>query len=645
MGSASGQGEGTPFGRYRLITLLGKGGMGQVFRAYDTETDRVVALKVLPPQLARDDGFKERFRREAHAAARLSDPHVVPIHHFGEIDDQLYVDMRLIDGRDLGAVLNDADFTPQRAVAIVSQIASALNHAHQAGLVHRDVKPSNILVTDRDFAYLIDFGLVRATEDAALTATGFAMGTVSYMSPEQLSGRADARSDVYALTCVLFQCLTGRQPFTGDMRQKIVAHTTMAPPQPSRVRVGVSPAFDAVIAKGMAKDPDQRYQSALELAEAARAAVAAPARQAAPSQPPVHQAPPHPAWEPTQFGSQARMSVPPQYAPLTNAAPMSPQFGPGLPYGMPPGAAPSRQWWRRPGAAIGAGAVAALAIALVVVLVVVSSSGDASPPPPSGTSETDAASEPASIPVQDGKQTTLPFESLAASSVAVDGDGTVYVGIIGSWIVSLKANSRKQVDRKLDSRTSAYRMAVDQDGTIYMVDLQGGVASLAPGSGTPQPLPFPPLELSGGIALGADGAIYVADSARNKMLVLESGADAAVELPVSGLSVPDAIAVDANDNLYVAMVGGIVKFEKGAAEAEPVSGGPNHASALAVDVEGNLYTASAVSKKVLRLSVADGEWTELPFSGLELPESVAVDAEGNVYVLDGLKRVVKLDVE
>ena len=166
--------------------------MGEVWKAFDTATQRVVAVKVLPAQLAADPVFEQRFRREAFTAASLSEPHVVPIHNFGEIEGRLYVDMRLIEGEDLEHVLAKGPLDPARAVKIIEQVASALNAAHRVGLVHRDVKPSNILLGEDDFAYLIDFGIARGAGETGLTGTGNVIGTWPYMAPERFStGRAD----------------------------------------------------------------------------------------------------------------------------------------------------------------------------------------------------------------------------------------------------------------------------------------------------------------------------------------------------------------------------------------------------------------------------------------------------------------------
>jgi serine/threonine protein kinase len=175
--------DGTPFGSYRLLELLGRGGMGEVWRAFDVDTDRIVAIKVLPAHLFDDEMFQQRFRREAHAAARLNSPHVIPIHCYGEIYGRLYVDMRLIEGRDLQAVLAEGPLDPTRAVRIIEQAALALHAAHEVGLIHRDAKPSNILLDKDDFAYLSDFGIARAMDETRLTSTGNAIGTFHHMAP------------------------------------------------------------------------------------------------------------------------------------------------------------------------------------------------------------------------------------------------------------------------------------------------------------------------------------------------------------------------------------------------------------------------------------------------------------------------------
>jgi serine/threonine protein kinase len=218
--------DGTPFGRYRLIELLGRGGMGEVWRAHDTATNnRTVAIKLLPPNLAQDDTFVRRFRREADAAAQLNNPHIIPIHNYGEIDGRLYVDMRLIEGRDLQQVLADGPIDPARAVRIIEGVAKALHAAHEVGLLHRDVKPSNILLDRDDFAYLIDFGIARAAEETRLTKSGNTIGTFQYIAPERLGTRAeeDARADIYSLACVLYECLTGSPPFASDTMAGLVA--------------------------------------------------------------------------------------------------------------------------------------------------------------------------------------------------------------------------------------------------------------------------------------------------------------------------------------------------------------------------------------------------------------------------------------
>jgi serine/threonine-protein kinase len=206
------------FGRYEIIDEIGQGGMGTVYRARDTKMQRDVAVKVLRPELVSTPGYVERFRREAYTAASLSEPHVVPVYEADEIDGQLFIVMPLISGTDLTGVLHRGGaMAPERAVHVVEQVGAALDAAHAAGLVHRDVKPSNVLLTDKDFAYLIDFGIAHGASDTKLTSTGTTMGTWGYMAPERFTtGAADASGDIYALACVLYQCLTGMLPFPGE---------------------------------------------------------------------------------------------------------------------------------------------------------------------------------------------------------------------------------------------------------------------------------------------------------------------------------------------------------------------------------------------------------------------------------------------
>lgn len=392
--------KGTPFGRYELIDLLGRGGMGEVWKAFDTATQRVVAVKVLPAQMAADPMFEQRFRREAFTAAGLNNPHVVPIHNFGEIDGRLYVDMRLIEGEDLEHTLARGPLEPERAVSIVEQISSALNAAHRVGLVHRDVKPSNILIAEDDFAYLIDFGIARGAGETKLTATGNVVGTWAYMAPERFStGVSDARSDIYALACVLYECLTSSRPFPGDsVEQQIAGHLTTPPPRPSISRPEVSSELDAVVETGMAKDPAERYGTTTELARAARKALTAAATSVpteahtalgvAPSSPTeVLSAGPAEAWAPTQAGAAehvkqawaATQSGTPEHVEKAWA---STQHGAAEPAGADTPSAfdePPRPWWQHVGVVIPA-ALLVLAAAVVTIAIIVSS-GDNSPRP------------------------------------------------------------------------------------------------------------------------------------------------------------------------------------------------------------------------------------------------------------------------
>jgi serine/threonine-protein kinase len=367
---------GTTFGPYRLKRLLGRGGMGEVYEAEHTVKEWTVAVKLMSESFSKDPVNRERMKREARITGRLQEPHVVPIHDYGEIDGQMFLEMRLIEGVDLDTLLKRfGPLTPARAVAIITQVASALDAAHAAGVMHRDIKPPNILVTRDDFAYLVDFGIASATTDEKLTQLGTAVGTWKYMAPERFSNdEVTYRADIYALACVLHECLTGSPPYKADSATTLVTSHLMEPvPRPSTARPGIPKAFDAVVARGMAKKPEDRYASAGDLAMAAHDALSTPDQDAAAdilrrSQEATALTPETRPLEPT-----VRAAAPPSPAP-----PWAPQSGP-----MPAAGTPPPQYWGGPGPVPHAGptswgpapkkrnpwpVVAAVAVVLVVVV-------------------------------------------------------------------------------------------------------------------------------------------------------------------------------------------------------------------------------------------------------------------------------------
>src|SRR3954447_2649952 len=259
---------GDRLGRYVIERELGRGGMGAVFLARDENLQRRVALKVIVTSLAADAEFHRRFEREARIAATLEHPHVVPVYDVGDVDGRLFIAMRFIDGTDLGTeLLHAGRLPPERLARILADVCDALDGAHRAGLVHRDVKPANVLLTGAgsdEHAYLADFGLTReAASDSGLTGTGQWVGTIDYAAPEQIeAGRVDARTDVYSAACLAFHALTGRTPFVGGTAAKLHGHLGAHPPHAAELVTDLPPAVDGVLARGMAKAPEARYASA-----------------------------------------------------------------------------------------------------------------------------------------------------------------------------------------------------------------------------------------------------------------------------------------------------------------------------------------------------------------------------------------------
>jgi YVTN family beta-propeller protein len=259
---------GTELAGYRLEALIGRGGMGVVYRAYDLALERPVALKILAPELAADERFRERFLRESRLAASIDHPNIVPVYDAGGVAGELYIAMRFVDGNDLRQLLTDGPLPEKQAAALAAQIAAALDAAHTRGLVHRDVKPSNVLITEDGHAYLADFGLTRRLSDQAVGFdAGLSLGTPDYVAPEQIEGmEVDGRADEYSLACLLHETLTGRPPFPRSSEAAtLFAHLEEAPPSP--------PGLEHVLPKGLAKSPDDRYATCAELVDDARKAL------------------------------------------------------------------------------------------------------------------------------------------------------------------------------------------------------------------------------------------------------------------------------------------------------------------------------------------------------------------------------------
>ena len=360
---------GTTLSGYRIDGVLGQGGMGTVYEATQLSLDRVVALKLLAAHLSNDMAFRARFRREGQVQARLEHPHVVTVYEAGETEQGLFIAMRLVRGRTLKDLINDRELDVARTLKILAPVAEALDEAHGLGLIHRDIKPQNVLVGRRDHSFLADFGLTKGPTEASLTKTGHFVGTFDYISPEQINGQpAGPASDVYSLASVLYECLTGAVPFPRAVEAAILyAHVSEPPPRPSERRPELPPDLDEVIGRAMAKDPAARQSSASELIEDVERLFGTRAESTAESVLPAPPVQPPVAEPPAPRGA-------PVSADRTAAGPTAPAPRPAA----PPRAAPTRRRTTVPLPLLGAGA-----IALVVVagfLIGKSTSADDSPP-------------------------------------------------------------------------------------------------------------------------------------------------------------------------------------------------------------------------------------------------------------------------
>ncbi len=648
---------GSWFGPYRLMRLLGQGAMGEVYEAEDARKRRMVALKLISQQFSGNAEFRARLQREADIAGRLTEPHVVPIHDYGEIDGRFYVEMRLVDGTDLATLLHRCGpLNPPRAVAIIRQVAAALDAAHVVGVTHRDVKPGNVLVTGDDFAYLADFGIARAISDPVLTQVGTAVGTYHYMAPERFSDDAVAPSaDIYSLACVLSECLTGSPPYRAETIERLVAaHLTKAAPRPSQLRPGAIPvALDHVIAKGMAKNPGERYRTAGEFAAAAHEALtASEQRQAitilregenailhenasdqrlgrgpdsfAPS--PGAETMAGPVISRAGSGSWPDRSGPGRAAPATFGHARGP--GPDFSNAVAPTDNKRKQW-------IIVGAVAL--VALVAFILAVAGYLSDRPSAPSD---------------QASGQSVLPFNGidfrLSPGGVALDSAGNVYVTSEGMYgrVVELTAGSSATTVLPFNGLYQPQGLAVDGAGTVYVADFNNRVVSMAAGSNNQTVLPFTGLNYPEGVAVDSQGNVYVADRGNSRVVKLAAGSKTQTDLPFTGLKNPDGVAVDPAGNVYVADTDNnrVVKLEANSnTPTELPFRDLSVPWGIAVDNSGTVYVTEHDKSQVVKYAAGANAPTVLPFTGLNTPLAVTVGKDQNVYVADrGNDRVVKL---
>jgi hypothetical protein len=419
--------EGDVFAGHRITAVAGRGGMGVVYRAVQLDLDRPVALKLSAEPLARDADFRERFVRESRATAAIDHPNVIPVYAAGEVDGRLYLAMRFVEGDDLRTLVHaTGPLPPAGAATIIAQVGNALDAAHARGLIHRDIKPANVLL-DGDHAYLTDFGLTkRLSGEQTVTGAGRWVGTVGYISPEQIRGKpVDARSDVYALGCLLFYLLTGAAPYRRDSDEAtLYAHMHEPPADPRALVPGVPAGLAAVTARALAKDPADRFPSAGDLG---RAALAAVGRGPAPG--PERIVARGDAAPPAAPGDETAVS--PATAPTAHAAPRKP--------------AGRTRPWLLPGLALVA--VAAIAVA-VVALLAAGGSGDggrggggagatttapARPQQDPTTTVVRVGPKPNNVTYVDGRVWVTLQQSNRLIGLAADGSDTAPVRVTLPW--------------------------------------------------------------------------------------------------------------------------------------------------------------------------------------------------------------------
>jgi len=654
---------GTTFAGHRIEGVAGRGGMGTVYRATHLALDHVVALKVIAADLAADDAFRERFRSESRIAVSLRHPNVVPIHHAGEEDGLLFVTMDLVDGPDLRQlVIAEGPLDPERAIGIAEQVAAALDVAHARGLVHRDIKPGNILVErdSGDRAYLTDFGLAKrfdqATEAGALTRTGAFVGTLDYVAPEQIRGdRLDARTDVYALGCVMYETMAGKAPFADREENvaKIYAHLQDEPPWlPGDGGDGGS--LDEVLARALAKEPKDRYPSAGDLARAAAAALAggevlrsaersvatgkaapetgepdapppvpppslaatvesgAPAAGEEPTVDPAGEPQATEAYDPgfdSEFGTTAEHEGPTRVT--------EPEAGSSAPV-EPPAAAASRSASSGPRWGRIAAAAAAIAAVAVVAVLVLRGGGEGSgggAGTSAGFAKPKAVGAPISVP-------ELPV-GIAA------GDGTVAVASRGGQAVTFIDEQTAKADDPVPLRGAAQEVAIDDGDAWVTVPEQNAVVRVPVSGGDPKSIGVgsPPF----GVAADGD-SVWVAQPEARQVTSIDTGDESTDSVSIEESSEPTELTV-AEGEIWVVDRGGSELFwfdpsSPSEQRSEPLGENPK---GVAVG-DGSVWVANTESRNVVQLSETGEQQDQIDVGGE--PRLLAYGF-GRVWVANG----------
>jgi DNA-binding beta-propeller fold protein YncE len=661
---------GSDFAGYRIEGVAGEGGMGRVYRATQMALKRQVALKLIVPELADDAGFRVRFERESELTAAIEHPNVIPVYEAGEAEGRLFIAMRWVSGTDLRSViLNEGRLEPSRVVAIVEQVAAALDAAHRGGLVHRDVKPANVMLTaahGEEHVYLTDFGLTKRTgSGTALTKTGQFVGTPDYMAPEQIKGeRADARSDVYALGCVLFHALTGRVPYDRDSEvAKMYAHLNDPPPSVVETVPGTPAGLDEVIARALAKDPDQRYPSAGDLSRAARAAFrgddpSQPERSlatglAAPQPPGIAATALAPGAVPTAPGA---VPTAPGAAPTApGAAPTAPGAAPTAPGAAPPPAPPTDP--TAPGAApppappTGPTAALprerprrrALPIALGALLVLGAVGGLAAAGVFSGGSKSESASTSSDTARSTPKVVATIRAGNGPDGIAVDANDVWVSNSGGDAVTLLDAKSNKRAGAPLpvgpnpdevEAANGIVWVANTDDGTVTRLDLttpSGSSKTIPVGSG-PE-----------GLSLGKQ-LVWVATGGSDSVRRIDRASANTVGPPISVGDNPIGIFVGKH-NVWVtnSFSGTVTRIDPATAQilGRPVRVGKNVRSVI--EGLGSTWVSSTDEDTVTRLDPKSGKVVGAPIPVGDRPKGMAL-LDGLLWVVnEGSNSVSRID--